>query len=36
MSTRPQAPTHQPHSAELRQVYERLLAGAPFLAQRRE
>lgn len=29
MSTRPQAPTHQPHSAEIRQVYERLLAGAP-------
>jgi pimeloyl-ACP methyl ester carboxylesterase len=29
MSTRPQAPTHEPHSAEIRQVYERLLAGAP-------
>ena len=27
MSTRPQARTHQPHSAEIRQVYERLLAG---------
>ena len=29
MSSRPQAPTRQPHSAELRQVYDRLLAGAP-------
>jgi pimeloyl-ACP methyl ester carboxylesterase len=29
MSSRPQARTHQPHSAEIRQVYERLLAGAP-------
>jgi pimeloyl-ACP methyl ester carboxylesterase len=29
MSTRPQARTRQPHSAEIRQVYERLLAGAP-------
>jgi pimeloyl-ACP methyl ester carboxylesterase len=29
MSSRPQAPTQQPHSAEIRQVYERLLAGAP-------
>ena len=29
MSSRPQAPTRQPHSAELHQVYERLLAGTP-------
>jgi pimeloyl-ACP methyl ester carboxylesterase len=29
MSSRPQARTQQPHSAEIRQVYERLLAGAP-------
>jgi pimeloyl-ACP methyl ester carboxylesterase len=30
MSVRPQAPTtRQPHSAELRQVYHRLLAGSP-------
>jgi pimeloyl-ACP methyl ester carboxylesterase len=29
MSSRPQARTHQPHSAEIHQVYERLLAGAP-------
>jgi pimeloyl-ACP methyl ester carboxylesterase len=28
MSSRPQAPTQLPHSAEMRQVYERLLAGA--------
>jgi pimeloyl-ACP methyl ester carboxylesterase len=28
MSSRPQAPTREPHSAELHQVYERLLAGA--------
>jgi pimeloyl-ACP methyl ester carboxylesterase len=28
MSSRPQARTHQPHSAEIHQVYERLLAGA--------
>jgi pimeloyl-ACP methyl ester carboxylesterase len=28
MSSRPQARTQQPHSAEIRQVYERLLAGA--------
>jgi pimeloyl-ACP methyl ester carboxylesterase len=29
MSSRPRARTRQPHSAEIRQVYERLLAGAP-------
>jgi pimeloyl-ACP methyl ester carboxylesterase len=29
MSSRPQARTHQPHSAEIHQVYARLLAGAP-------
>ena len=29
MSSRPQARTRQPHTAEIRQVYERLLAGAP-------
>ena len=29
MSSRPQARTQQPHTAEIRQVYERLLAGAP-------
>jgi pimeloyl-ACP methyl ester carboxylesterase len=28
MSSRPQVRTQQPHSAEIRQVYERLLAGA--------
>jgi hypothetical protein len=28
MSSRPQTRTQQPHSAEIRQVYERLLAGA--------
>jgi pimeloyl-ACP methyl ester carboxylesterase len=28
MSSRPQARTQQPHSAEIRQVYDRLLAGA--------
>jgi pimeloyl-ACP methyl ester carboxylesterase len=28
MTSRPQARTQQPHSAEIRQVYERLLAGA--------
>ena len=28
MSSRPQARTQQPHSAEMRQVYERLLAGS--------
>jgi pimeloyl-ACP methyl ester carboxylesterase len=28
MSSRSQVPTQQPHSAEIRQVYERLLAGA--------
>jgi 2-hydroxy-6-oxonona-2,4-dienedioate hydrolase len=29
MSSRPQTRTHPPHSAEIRQVYERLLAGSP-------
>ena len=29
MSSRPQTRTHQPHTAELGQVYERLLAGSP-------
>jgi pimeloyl-ACP methyl ester carboxylesterase len=29
MSSRPQTRTRQPHSAEIRQVYERLLAGSP-------
>jgi pimeloyl-ACP methyl ester carboxylesterase len=29
MSSRPQARTQRPHSPEIRQVYERLLAGAP-------
>jgi hypothetical protein len=29
MGSRPQAHTQQPHSAEIRQVYECLLAGAP-------
>jgi pimeloyl-ACP methyl ester carboxylesterase len=29
MSSRPQLHTQQPHSAEIRQVYERLLAGGP-------
>ena len=29
MSSRPRTRTHQPHSAELGQVYERLLAGSP-------
>jgi pimeloyl-ACP methyl ester carboxylesterase len=29
MSSRPQARTQQPHSDEIHQVYERLLAGAP-------
>jgi pimeloyl-ACP methyl ester carboxylesterase len=33
MSSRPQARTQQPHSAEIRQVYERVLAGSPVCSR---
>jgi pimeloyl-ACP methyl ester carboxylesterase len=36
MSSRPQAPTQQPHSDEIGKVYERLLAGASVSSRRVE
>jgi pimeloyl-ACP methyl ester carboxylesterase len=36
MSSRPRTSSHQPHTAELRQVYERLLAGSPVRSRQVE